>query len=201
MKKNTGVNPAAISKRLKIILSKETFLHVAGTAGMAARLAERFGGDRNKAKIAGLLHDCAKDMSRMEMLEAIKKYSVKISGHDRKIPAIWHGLIGEKIAGTEFGIKDRRVLCAIKMHSIGGSRMGKLEKIIYVSDFIEPGRKYRESSELRELLDKDITLDFMVLCVLKSKIMHLKKNKLIIHPSTKLLFKQLGKSGKHNRNN
>jgi predicted HD superfamily hydrolase involved in NAD metabolism len=199
-KRAAGADAAAISGKLGKTLSKKTYAHSRGTAKTAVMLAGRFGADKNKAAIAGLLHDCAKDMGPLELEAAVKKYGVKITRQEKKIPAIWHGFVAEKIAEKEFGIRDSRILRAIKLHSTGGRHMGKLEKIIYVSDFIEPGREYEESRELRNLLKKNITLDYLVYNVLKEKVKYLRQKELLIHPATKLLFNQIKKKRKNTRN-
>jgi predicted HD superfamily hydrolase involved in NAD metabolism len=198
-KRAAGAHAGAISAELKKTLSKRTYGHARGTAKTAVMLAGRFGADKNKAAIAGFLHDCAKDLGRDALKAAVKNYGVKITAQEKKIPAIWHGYVAEKMAEKEFGIKDRQILKAIKLHSTGGRRMGKLEKIIYVSDFIEPGREYRESRELRKLLKKNITLDYLVYNVLKEKVKYLRQKELMIHPATKLLFNQIKKKRKKTR--
>jgi predicted HD superfamily hydrolase involved in NAD metabolism len=189
---------AEVSRKLRKILKKGTYKHVVGVAKTAAMLAGRFGADKSKAEIAGLLHDCAKDLGPRELGAAVKKYRIKLGKQTRKIPAIWHGLVARKIAEKEFGIKDPSVLRAIAVHSTGGLHMGKIEKIIYAADFIEPGREYRESRELRKLLKKNITLDYLVYSVIIEKIKYLKKENRLIHPSTKLLFNQIKR--KYTRN-
>jgi len=199
-KRAAGADAAVISGKLRKTLSKKTYAHARGTAKTAVMLAGRFGADKNKAAIAGFLHDCAKDLGPLEMRAAVKKYRVKITRQEKKIPAIWHGFVAEKIAEKEFGVKDGQTLRAIKLHSTGGGRMGKLEKIIYVSDFIEPGREYEESRELRKLLKKNITLDYLVYNVLKEKVKYLRQKELLIHPATKLLFNQIKKKRKNTRN-
>lgn len=196
MKKSgsTGGNDAAYMARiLKKLLTRKTFAHTVGVSKTAVILAARFGAGRKKAAIAGLLHDCAKDIRKEDLPAAIKKYGVKISRHDRKIPEIWHGLLGAKVAEKEFGIKDPEILNAVRMHSTGGARMGRLEKIIYAADFIEPGRKYESSRRLRKLLKGHISLDYLVLRVLKEKVRYLGDNEMPVHHSTKLFFNQITK--------
>lgn len=51
----------------------------------------------------------------------------------------------------EVGIKDKEVLKAIKYHTSGRPNMTLLEKIIYVADYIEPGRQFPGVEEVREL--------------------------------------------------
>ena len=56
---------------LKDNLTEERYEHSIGTAECAAELAERFGLDREKAYLCGLIHDCAKCFSNDELKEKI----------------------------------------------------------------------------------------------------------------------------------
>lgn len=182
---------AEILRFLKTVLDKKTMRHVLGAAETAIMLAGIYGTDRDKAELAALLHDCAKDMDKEALLEAKRKYGARLGSRALKIPAIWHGIVAEKIALKKFRIRDRQILRAIRMHSTGGSRMGKLEKIIYAADFIEPGRKYDASRRLRKMMRKNITLDFLVAAVIKEKVKYLRHNNMLVHPATKILYTQL----------
>ena len=55
---------------------------------------------------------------------------------------LWHGPVGAIIARNEFGIEDEDILNAIRFHTTGRAGMSTLEKLIYVSDMIEPGRNF-----------------------------------------------------------
>jgi len=71
-----------------------------------------------------------------------------------------------------FKIHDEDILNAIRYHCTGRKEMSTLEKIIFVSDFIEPGRQF-VSEKLRKLAE--INLDKAVLEVMleKKKYIHL----------------------------
>jgi predicted HD superfamily hydrolase involved in NAD metabolism len=194
MNKSCFAAPVYIKKKLRKIMKKKTFTHTLGTAETAVLLAGRFGADKTRAETAALLHDCAKDMSAEQLERFFKKNRIKIGRSYKSIPAILHGPAGEHIARRMFKIKDREILDAIKVHSTGSVKMGITGKILYVSDFIEPGREYKESKELRKLLKQNISLDSLVLHVLKEKVKYLKNNRLKIHPATKLLNTQLLKN-------
>lgn len=58
----SGVMPTdEIKADLKKILSQKRYIHSLGVADEAERLARRYGANPDKAFLAGLVHDCAKE--------------------------------------------------------------------------------------------------------------------------------------------
>ena len=72
-------------------LKKSRFAHSIGVANTAVKLAKRFNVDENKAYIAGLLHDCAREFENEELpAEAIKR-GIEI-GEVEKVQSVPHFL-------------------------------------------------------------------------------------------------------------
>ncbi len=108
-----------ISQKLKDTLSPSRYQHSLGVAQTAVLLAEHYQSVfPEQAKLAGLLHDCAKPFS----------------------DALGHAPLGAKIARENYGIEDPEILSAIASHTTGRPGMSELEKIIFIADYIEPGR-------------------------------------------------------------
>lgn len=129
-----------IRSRLKDELKKSRFEHTLGVEFTSASLAMRYGADIYKARIAGLLHDCAKNVSDDKQLDLCKKYKLPISDTEKKLSYLLHAKLGAYIAKKEYGIKDKEILSAIEYHTTGKPDMTLLEKIVFVADYIEPGR-------------------------------------------------------------
>ncbi len=126
----------AMQKELKY----SRFIHSLGVAFTAASLAERYGVDMHKAETAGILHDCAKyvDVEKMESL--CVKNGLPVTEMERGSAALLHSKAGSILARTKYGIEDEEILNAIRYHTTGRPAMTLLEKIIFISDYIEPGR-------------------------------------------------------------
>lgn len=170
-----------INKRLHYILSPERFEHTQGVADEAVKLAEIYGADKQDAFLAGLLHDCAKDYSASQKLKMCKEYNIKLDEVTRKQIDLVHSFLGAEIAKNEFGIDNEDILNAVRYHTTGRAGMSKLEKIIYLADYIEPNRKYFEGiDEIRKLAYKD--MDKAVKYSLKHTIDYNKKKNRLIHP-------------------
>lgn len=146
-----------INKRIYKMLTPVRFAHTQGVCEEAVRLAEKYGVDRQKAIIAALLHDCAKNIPENETRRLCKKYDIKLDDILDKQIYLAHSFLGAKIAKHEFNVSDKEILNAIKYHTTGRSNMSVLEKVIYIADYIEPNREYFDGlSELRVLAYEDL---------------------------------------------
>jgi predicted HD superfamily hydrolase involved in NAD metabolism len=144
-----------IKQYLQDNLRPNRYKHSIGVKDTALKLAEIYGVDREKAKIAGLLHDCAKCMDDAKMLEIAIKYGINIDYIFKNQPSLLHGPVGAYIAKEKFNIDDD-IFKAIYYHTTGDINMDMLTKIIYISDYIEPSRKFPGVEELRTLTFKNI---------------------------------------------
>lgn len=144
-----------VSARLKKELKKSRFDHVRGVVKTARALASRHGVDPGRAAQAAWLHDCAKGMER-ESMEPL----LRAAGADREerlLPALWHAPIGALLARRDYGVRDPEVLEAIQFHSTGAPGQTPLQKVLFVADYIEPGRPaWPELPGLRRLARTDL---------------------------------------------
>lgn len=169
-----------IKSRLKEVMSEERLEHSVNTSKVARRLAIKYNYNADKAEVAGLLHDCAKDLNYGILKKMVLEYNIKVDEIIQKIPKLLHPLVGATIAGKQFNIQDPVILKAIKAHSTGAAQMSPLDKIIYLSDKIEPLRDMAGVEEVREMAEKD--LNRAVLMVLDRGLIYLISKSLLIHP-------------------
>ena len=141
---------------LKQNLSEKRFAHTMGVAECAKSLAEMWGEDCSRAFVAGLVHDCAKEIPFAETVRLLRENGYEPDEDELLAPGILHAPLGAIVAKAEFGIEDAEILDAVRFHTTGRPAMTTLEKIIYIADFTEPGRKYPEADEVRELAKKDL---------------------------------------------
>lgn len=163
-------------------LSKKRLKHSIGTMRAAEMLAKRYGANIEKAKMAGVLHDYAKELSDDEMLKYANEFSV-LSGIKLGEPLnILHGSVGAKLVSKRYDILDEEILSAITWHTIGKPNMSLLDKIVYVSDLIEENRKFPDVDFYRELafnnLEKSLIYSF------DFAIKHLMKKNMLINKNT-----------------
>lgn len=152
-----------IETDLKEILSEKRYNHSISVMNMAEELARIYGVDIVDAKIAGLLHDNAKEMSEEEMLKYAEKNNIEVTEFEMLNAKILHGKIGADIARKKYGISEQ-IAKAIEYHTTTNPEMDILAKIIYISDKIELTRKIEafdldaERKLAKEDLDKTLLL-------------------------------------------
>jgi len=176
---------------LKKNLNEERYLHSIGVAEKAEELAKRFNLDSEKAKLAGLIHDCAKCLSNNELLEIIKEYS-DVDECELINPKTFHAPAGVHLAKKELGITDEEILSAIRWHTIGRSGMTDFEKVIFIADKIE--EKTREQDCINKIapyLDEDNGLNRALLACYKLTIKSLVDRNLKICKNTIELYNEL----------
>lgn len=148
-------------------MDEKRFAHTLGVAYTAAMLASIHGIPQDTALLAGLLHDCAKCYSDEKMFSLCSKNNVSFSVTESKNTALLHGKVGAIIAYKKYAVDDETILNAIRYHTTGRPEMTLLDKIIYVSDYIEPGRKPLPNlSEIRKLAFQD--LDSALIMILEN---------------------------------
>ncbi|MCC4423612.1 bis(5'-nucleosyl)-tetraphosphatase (symmetrical) YqeK [Limosilactobacillus reuteri] len=134
--------------RLKKALKNKRFQHVLRVEETAIKLAEQYGVDVEKASIAGLCHDYAKQRPDEDFIAEIKKKGLNPLLLDYG-NAIWHGVVGAELIKDELGIWDEDILNAVRHHTTGAPVMTKLEQVIYMADYIEPSRDFAGVKEAR----------------------------------------------------
>ncbi len=153
-------------------MSKKRFDHVLGVEQAALDLAERYGCDITKASLAALLHDYAKEVADKVFLDIIDQKqldpALKKWGNN-----IWHGAVGAH---------PILLLQAIQRHTVGSAEMTLLDKVLYVADYIEPGRDFPGVAEARRIAME--SLDQAVALETAQTIAHLAKKGIPIHPQT-----------------
>ena len=172
-----------IRHKLKKKLDPMRYEHTLGVSFTAAALAMRWGGDLRQAELAGVLHDCAKYCTEGELIAKCREHGVPLSEEELKSPAVIHGKYGRYLAETKFGISDGDILNAISYHTTGRPDMSLLEKIVFLADYIEPGRdRAPELPAVRQLAFED--LDACMRKVLSDTVRYLEKKGTHIHRDT-----------------
>ncbi len=156
-----------IRKVMEKTLDKKRYEHTLGVAYTAMNMASIYGEDIKKAELAGLLHDCAKNLDNAKMLKICKKHNLAVTDFELNHPFLLHSKVGGFLAAEEFGVDDADVINAILNHTTGRPGMSTLEKIIFIADYIEPNRKLIPGLfEARRLAFTD--LDQAMICVLNN---------------------------------
>lgn len=181
--KYTALDREALMQAVQMRMSERRFKHVLGVEETAVALAERFGVTPEKASIAALTHDYAKERSDEEFQLMIDQGDFENKAELLKYGnAIWHGLVGADFVARELNINDEEILNAIRLHTTGAAEMTLLDKIIYVADYIEPGRNFPGVEDARVIAFSD--LDQAVAFETKHTLAHLIESETPVYPKT-----------------
>ena len=176
-----------IRKKMEKTLDPKRFEHTLGVAYTAAALAMCYEVDINKAQTAGLLHDCAKCMSNEKKLLICEKHHIPVTDVERRNPFLLHAKVGSYLAMKQFCIHDQDIINAILNHTTGRPGMSQLEKIIYIADYIEPGRKQAPNlTQVRRMAFQD--LDKALLQILGDTLKYLNSIDSPIDPMTQKTY-------------
>lgn len=174
-------------QRLKAQVTEKRYKHSLRVEETALSMAKELKADMEKVSIAALLHDYAKDMDEDRMLKLAEAYWPE--GHLRDSnDAVWHGFAAAQIAREELGITDTAILSAVAFHTVGNADMDLLAKIVFVADFIEPGRSFDGVDKARKLAKKNI--DEAVIYKLGSSIIHTIESRERLFPHSVYVYNQ-----------
>lgn len=179
-------------------LSKKRFIHTLGVVNSAMYLAQKYGANIEDTHLAALLHDCAKEIPLLEMRDLVA--DLPCDQDMLHSGALLHGLAGMVLANTQYGVTNPDILEAIRVHTTGKENMSKLDKIIFLADYIEPNRKFPGVNDIR--LAAEQSLDAGVLCGFDMTIRHLIDSGDSIYPLTIFsrndLLRHMKKGGANN---
>lgn len=171
----------ALLEKIAKQVKKSRFEHMLRVEKAAVMLAEKYQADPHKAALAGLLHDYAKELTDAQFLGLIDKYQLdpelKDWGNN-----VWHGMVGIYKIREDLGLNDSEILQAIRIHTVGAAQMSRLDKIIYIADYIEEGRDFAGIDQARELAGQ--SLDAAVAFETARTVEFLAKNHVKIYPQT-----------------
>lgn len=155
-------------KLVKKNLSEKRYTHTKNVKKMAVKLAKRWGADPEKAALAAILHDAAKELPKDRQLQIFAENAIIAENAPMRPTSVWHGIAAAILCETEWGVHDPEVLSAIRCHTTGKPGMSLLDKIIYMADMTSAERDYPGVEALREEEFED--LDMALLHALKRTI-------------------------------
>lgn len=175
-----GISRERLEEFLKENLKESRLRHTHAVAEDAVKLARRFGADEEKAELAALFHDAYRNLP----IPAMDMYITRLGMPDRYKgnPNLAHSKIAAAAMEQVFGVEDRDMINAVSYHTTGRAGMSDLEKIIFIADATEPGRRYPGVGRIRKALEKD--LDRACLLSLESTVRFLESKEAYIDRDT-----------------
>lgn len=168
---------------MKNVLRESRYLHSIGVEEVSHDLAVIYGYDTQKACTAGILHDCARNLSDVELLQESERYQLPVTPIELMNPFLLHAKVGAAYARCKYEIQEEEIINAIIYHTTGRPDMTLLEKIVFTADYIEPYRKsLPRIDEIRKEAYTD--LDLAVFMILENTLDYLKDSDVAIDTLT-----------------
>ena len=164
-------------------LGKKAFAHCEAVAETAGHLAEVYDIDVDRARLAGLLHDWAREMSGEELLDAADANEFEMTDVDAAVPYLLHARAGAAQVRAAFPELDEDVAQAVELHTMGSASMSDLDKVVYIADMIEPSRGFDGVEKLRDAVGS-VTLDELFVRAYARSVIRLVERRRRIHPET-----------------
>lgn len=171
-----------IKKSVKDMLDDKRYKHSKGVEAEAVKLAKTYNENIEKCRIAGIAHDCVKEMSDDELIKKAGKYNIDIDEIQLHSPQLLHGPVGAEYIRRNFDVTDMDILNAVYYHTTGRPNASMIEKIIYLADVIEESRNFEGIESIRDAAYKDIDRAIILSC--NSTFIYIIKNNYLIHPLT-----------------
>lgn len=176
------------------MLTEGRFRHCVGTAEYGSKLAKKYGVDPDRAYLAGILHDLAREFSAGYLLRRAREQGIILRKEEKACPLLLHGKVSALIAEEEIGVRDRGVLNAIAFHVTGRSQWTRLEQIVYLADKVELTRDYPGVDVVRRLLENS-DFDYALLECLRNAIIYAARTEgWIVDTETVVVFNEIAKT-------
>lgn len=163
-------------------LSPKRFQHTMNVKKLAVRMAQHYGVNTEKAALAAILHDSAKELPRTELLQIMQDNAIIKKGTQNRPEPVWHGICAAILAKTQWNVQDEEILSAIACHTTGKENMSKLDKILFLADMTSAERDYPGVEELRSLEMRN--LDKAMIQALKMTISFVEQKNAIADPES-----------------
>lgn len=183
--------------RISRSLSAERFAHTEGVAQTAAKMAFLYTPDAaHEIEAAAYLHDITKEYSLEKQLKICSEFGIIPRDDEAGVPAVLHAITAASIIPVEYPeFATETVISSVRWHTTGRAGMSLPEKIIFLADYIEEGRKYPDCIAAREFFNSvDLSaldeharlahLDSAILMAIDATLNHLRRKGGLINSDT-----------------
>ncbi len=174
------MKPEQTRQLMQEMLGDELYQHCLGVAETAEALANRYGSDAEQAYVAGMVHDYGKRYQTQELLQKAEELKLPLDWITLCQGKLLHAPVGAALLDSELGIEDSAIIGAVTYHTTGRVGMTLLEKIVYLADYIEPGRVFEGVEAIRA--SAQISLNSALLQSVNGAIKSVLDRDLLLHP-------------------
>ncbi len=141
----------ALEEELSLLMSKARLLHSKATAATSLSLVHQFREhiDLDLCAETALLHDVAREWTDDELLLYAQDHHLALEQEEMGDPVLLHAPIGADLLRK--GGYDSSSCLAVRYHTLGSVKMGRLGLVLFIADYIEPRRTHLTDETRKEL--------------------------------------------------
>ncbi len=185
-----------LKAKVRGMIKPTRFVHSLGVAETSRYLARRFDLDEEKALCAGIYHDAYRYSAAETSAEELEKAGFVLFEEEKREPMLLHGALAafnfEKDAEESVDGDMKR---AVRHHTLGSRDMGKLGAVLYIADYIEPGRKHLTEEDRLNIMERS-TLEEMTALIIDMQRPYLESTKAGMAGVTGDLYDYIRSGGK-----
>lgn len=169
---------ATVEERLKMLTAHRRG-HSERVAAVMESLARRHRLDPDGARLAGLAHDLAREMSRPDLLAEAERLGMSWGSEEDHEPLLLHGPIAARWL-EDANIGTPSIWTAVRYHTTAAPGLDPLGRALFIADGVEPGRVFEARAMLYDLSHQD--LDAGYCAVMEHTLTYLRERGLAPHP-------------------
>jgi predicted HD superfamily hydrolase involved in NAD metabolism len=148
-----------LRERVRPFLDENRYRHTLGVEKEIRFLAKLYMTEREEElAAAALLHDITKKMPIQEQIELCRRYG---DYEEVATPQLLHAQSAIPFITAHFSeFATPLILQAVKRHTTGDVGMEVADMLLYLADFTEEGRTYKDCISLRQMLHDGLSSDF-----------------------------------------
>ena len=142
-----------LEKEVSTMIKTSRFEHSLRVKDTAVELAKMYSPTNIEASAyVGIFHDAYRYLSGEECLEICQKAQLEICAEEIANPMLLHGAVAALNFASVAGTCPSSFFKAMRYHTLGNVDMGVLGAILYIADYIEPGRTHLTDSDREDIL-------------------------------------------------
>ena len=155
-----------LEAKVRAMIKPKRFVHSEGVAAVSAELAERFALNVQDARYIGIYHDAYRYSADSSSPDFCRSHGIEVFPEEEADPMLLHGAL----AAIHFdddaeGTVPDAFKIAVRHHTLGSKEMGPYGAVVYIADYIEPGRKHLTDEDRKHILSAE-TLEGMIIRIM-----------------------------------
>ena len=152
-----------LEAKVRGMIKEKRFVHSLGVVEVSRMLAERFGLSSDDAAYIGIYHDAYRYQADGTAPAYCRAHGVEVFPEEEKEPMLLHGAL----AAIQFpqdaeGDVPEYFQTAVRHHTLGHKEMGRYGAVLYIADYMEPGRKHLDDDDRRRILSGERLEDMII---------------------------------------